>query len=87
MRRVAVTVGVSTCTGSLPVLVLLLPVLSCGIWSVITMFSSRDVPCRIGRAAGAGGVMDVRKRKKEREGDNIDERPQGHVDEGDKDVE
>ena len=51
------------------------------------MFSSRDVRCRIGRAAGAGGVMNVRRRKKEREGDNIDERPQGHVGEGDKDVE
>ena len=67
MRRVAVTVGVPTCTGPLPVLVLLLPVPCCGVWSVITMFSSRDsdVPCRIGRAAGAGGgVMNVRRRKK-----------------------
>ena len=63
LRRVAVKVGVPTRAGLLPVLVLLLPALCCGVWSVIMMFSSRDVVCRIGAATALGtGVMDLRRR-------------------------
>ena len=71
---VAVTVGLPT-RPSLPTRagLLLLPALCCGALNVATMFISRDVTCRISVVvAGAG-----RNELEEKEGDNIDECPQG----------